>query len=216
LSNRNENYGPVDNPDGAGAHSTGGNDERNNAGSIPARPYSSEPPSDNPHIVTEYQRGFDDGFKRAIECVRSSEPPSSDAPAVSPLEMARCFHETYERLAPHYGYATREATREFNAHSDNGRLMIAVCAEIIAAYSVSQPRVEWISVKDKLPEFGQAVVYFFSLVGSHVGHYDGQDQHGLPVFAGRNGFLAGDVTHWIPLPPRPVPYSGSTKSVEQP
>jgi hypothetical protein len=141
-------------------------------------------------------------------------PPSSDAPAVSPLEMARCFHETYERLAPHYGYATREATREFNAHSDNGRLMIAVCAEIIAAYSVSQPRVEWISVKDKLPEFGQAVVYFFSLVGSHVGHYDGQDQHGLPVFAGRNGFLAGDVTHWIPLPPRPVPYSGSTKSVQ--
>jgi hypothetical protein len=172
---------------------------------------AAQPPSDNPHIVTEYQRGFDDGFKRAIECVRSSEPPSSDAPAVSPLEMARCFHETYERLAPHYGYATREATREFNAHSDNGRLMIAVCAEIIAAYSVSQPRVEWISVKDKLPEFGQAVVYFFSLVGSHVGHYDGQDQHGLPVFAGRNGFLAGDVTHWIPLPPRPVPYSGSTK-----
>jgi hypothetical protein len=27
------------------------------------------------------------------------------------------------------------------------------------------PSVEWISVKDKLPEFGQAVVYFFSLVG---------------------------------------------------
>jgi hypothetical protein len=73
------------------------------------------------------------------------------------------------------------------------------------------PSVEWISVKDKLPEFGQAVVYFFSLVGSHVGHYDGPDEHGLPVFAGRFGFLAGDVTHWIPLPPRPVPYSGSTK-----
>ena len=50
--------------------------------------------------------------------------------AASPLEMARRFHETYERLAPRYGHTTRVDTREFLPHSDNGRLMIAVCEEL--------------------------------------------------------------------------------------
>ena len=42
------------------------------------------------------------------------------------------FHEAYERLAPHHGYETRIDTRNFDPTSPNGRLMIAVCAEIIA------------------------------------------------------------------------------------
>lgn len=47
------------------------------------------------------------------------------------LELAIQFHETYERLAPEFGYATREDTREFDPESANGKLMIAVCAELI-------------------------------------------------------------------------------------
>ena len=45
-------------------------------------------------------------------------------------ELARLFHATYERLAPKYGYVTREETKEFDADSANGKLMIAVCGEI--------------------------------------------------------------------------------------
>lgn len=52
--------------------------------------------------------------------------PSADAEA-----LARKFHETYERLAPLYGYETRAETREFNVNSPNGRLMLAVCAELL-------------------------------------------------------------------------------------
>lgn len=51
--------------------------------------------------------------------------------------LARRFHETYERLAPQFGYETRNETRRFDPDSANGRLMIAVveavASEIIAA-----------------------------------------------------------------------------------
>lgn len=46
--------------------------------------------------------------------------------------LARRFHEAYERLAPVYGYATRHETREFDPESPNGKLMVAVCREILA------------------------------------------------------------------------------------
>lgn len=44
--------------------------------------------------------------------------------------LARQFHEVYERLAPSFGYATREETREFDPLSPNGLLMVAVCKEL--------------------------------------------------------------------------------------
>lgn len=50
---------------------------------------------------------------------------------MTPTDLAVLFHETYERLAPTFGYATREETRQFDENSPNGRLMIAVCREIM-------------------------------------------------------------------------------------
>lgn len=47
-------------------------------------------------------------------------------------QMAKRFHETYERLAPLFGYETRAETRAFDPESANGKLMIAVCADFIA------------------------------------------------------------------------------------
>jgi hypothetical protein len=47
------------------------------------------------------------------------------------LALAKRFHEVYERLAPLHGYTTRESTREFNPDSANGKLMVAVCREIM-------------------------------------------------------------------------------------
>jgi len=55
--------------------------------------------------------------------------PMPDAESV-----ARLFHETYERLAPTFGYETREATRVSwdNMPERNKRLMIATTAELLA------------------------------------------------------------------------------------
>jgi len=51
--------------------------------------------------------------------------------------LALRFHETYERLAPSFGYETRPDTKAFDPDSPNGRLMIAVCSELSAALSSS-------------------------------------------------------------------------------
>jgi hypothetical protein len=52
------------------------------------------------------------------------------ATLVAALELAREFHDAYERLAPSFGYETRPDTKEFDPDSPNGKLMIAVCSEI--------------------------------------------------------------------------------------
>jgi hypothetical protein len=49
----------------------------------------------------------------------------------SAYELAVLFHETYERLAPEFGYETRPDTKKFDPLSKNGRLMVAVCMEIL-------------------------------------------------------------------------------------
>ena len=51
---------------------------------------------------------------------------------MTPEELAVLFHDTYERLAPSFGYETRTETRQFNPDTPNGRLMIAVCGEVLA------------------------------------------------------------------------------------
>jgi hypothetical protein len=58
--------------------------------------------------------------------------PVPDVP--SPAEkLARRFHETYERLAPDYGYKTREASAVpwEDVPFQNKRLMIAVAQELL-------------------------------------------------------------------------------------
>lgn len=55
-------------------------------------------------------------------------------------EMARKFHNTYERLAPQFGYETREETKQFDPSSANGQLMIAVCREVGQAIRQDQMR----------------------------------------------------------------------------
>lgn len=50
---------------------------------------------------------------------------------LTPLQLAALFHEAYERLAPTYGYETRPETRTFDPETQNGRLMIAVCKEVL-------------------------------------------------------------------------------------
>lgn len=51
---------------------------------------------------------------------------------VLPEVLAQRFHEAYERLAPSFGYETRESSRKpwTDVPEQNKRLMIAVCAEV--------------------------------------------------------------------------------------
>lgn len=51
--------------------------------------------------------------------------------ATDALTLAERFHEAYERLAPEFGYETRPETRKFSPDTKNGRLMVAVCRELL-------------------------------------------------------------------------------------
>jgi len=65
----------------------------------------------------------------------------------------------------------------------------------------------WININDKLPDKGQSVYYYFETCGVNEGHYDGIGiEIKLPCFFGQNGWLCGDVTHWMPrgIPKPPV------------
>jgi hypothetical protein len=52
---------------------------------------------------------------------------------MTPEYLAIMFHDIYERLAPNYGYETRKDTKKFNKDSPNGKLMVAVCKEVLEA-----------------------------------------------------------------------------------
>ena len=54
-------------------------------------------------------------------------------------QLALKFHETYERLAPEFGYETRSDTKKFDPESNNGRLMIAVCEAIMRGLEDAEP-----------------------------------------------------------------------------
>jgi hypothetical protein len=66
------------------------------------------------------------------------EDVAADNAADNAEALAQRFHETYERLAPSFGYETREASAKPWAQvpEQNRALMIAVCAEILATISV--------------------------------------------------------------------------------
>lgn len=48
------------------------------------------------------------------------------------LEIAKEFHDTYEKLASEYTYETREDTKVFDINSNNGKLMYATVNEIVS------------------------------------------------------------------------------------
>lgn len=66
---------------------------------------------------------------RAIDLDQFKPESTNDA-----LQLAKQFHSLYERRAPEFGYETREKTRTFDETSLNGRLMIAVCQEIMTQF----------------------------------------------------------------------------------
>lgn len=53
-------------------------------------------------------------------------------------DLARRFHDTYERRAPEFGYETRPDTKAFDPSTPNGRLMIAVCGDILSGLGLAE------------------------------------------------------------------------------
>ncbi len=71
------------------------------------------------------------------------------SPATNPLlvdaeELARAFHESYERLAPQYNYRTRRgsAVPWEDVPESNRRLMIATAGEVINRIRAEDRRIE--------------------------------------------------------------------------
>jgi len=64
------------------------------------------------------------------KCYQRDDAPMPHPEAES---LAKAFHETYERLAPSYGYETRKESAKpwSEVPEKNKRLMIAVCSEIL-------------------------------------------------------------------------------------
>lgn len=59
---------------------------------------------------------------------------------MTPLKLAILFHENYERLAFSFGYETRKDTKHFDETTPNGKLMVAVCTEILTALAPKEPK----------------------------------------------------------------------------
>ncbi len=59
---------------------------------------------------------------------------------MTPEQLARLFHTTYERLAPAYGYETRRASAVpwDEVPAPNKALMVAVATEVLAALDVDE------------------------------------------------------------------------------
>lgn len=61
---------------------------------------------------------------------------------MSPEELAQFFHETYERLAPNYGYTTRRSSAVpwEEVPEPNKSLMIAVCERVLEKLNQEEKR----------------------------------------------------------------------------
>ena len=96
--------------------------------------------------------------------------------------LARQFHDIYERLAPQFGYVTREETQHFEPTTPNGRLMIAVTDEIERAtipldlaaltYTDTVPTdLGWYAVQEKLGKRQTTIVKLHRFAAGYAPYY---------------------------------------------
>lgn len=76
---------------------------------------------------------------KQIKELAQPEAPKVEQEHLNPTELAMLFHEAYERLAPSFGYETRDDTKSLDLNSPNGKLMVAVCTEIAGHFSHPAP-----------------------------------------------------------------------------
>lgn len=101
-----------------------------------------------------------------------SEPSPTLADLVADEEVARLFHETYERLAPDFGYRTRVASAVpwADVPPGNKALMVAVAGVVRAALAAPDPGplpVDWLG-QDILDSLLTSVAYLMEENGASV------------------------------------------------
>jgi hypothetical protein len=69
---------------------------------------------------------------------------------MTPQELAVFFHETYERLAPRFGYETRPDTKAFDPQSPNGKLMTEVAACVLTRLAAEDHDVRAIDTVERI------------------------------------------------------------------
>lgn len=109
--------------------------------------------------------------KDAIAAIRAAQQPTWMSSFKAAQQLAVRFHEAYERLAPSFGYTTRPETRTLDLQSANGRLMVAVCQELLtsnrAAIGDTTARSGDVGASD-LPPLPRAVVDEHNLQGGRL------------------------------------------------
>jgi len=80
-------------------------------------------------------------MEAALHSVASGSGECHYVDAHEAEQLAERFHETYERLAPEYGYETRKesAVPWCDVPDSNKRLMVAVCRELLADARYAEP-----------------------------------------------------------------------------
>lgn len=56
------------------------------------------------------------------------------------IMLARQFHDVYEKLAPQFGYETRQDTKQFDPNSSNGQLMTSTIQTLLAEGRIVIPQ----------------------------------------------------------------------------
>jgi hypothetical protein len=129
---------------------------------------------------------------------------SNEAPTDA-LRLATRFHETYERLAPSFGYETRQDTKKFDPETPNGRLMVAVCAELAAAPASPLPGGGWQDISTA-PRQERVMLghkdfkgWFCLAICNALGEWSYDDRPW-----GQQDAPDKEATHWMPLPAAPT------------
>lgn len=83
-------------------------------------------------IADAYERGHSKAYEetKAIDKVTEGDRVIAAYERAAKVLTAELFHEIYERLAPDFGYETREDTKAFDPNSKNGKLMVATVNEV--------------------------------------------------------------------------------------
>ena len=95
-----------------------------------------------PAPVAEARRYLDELRDLIINSPAPAAPPAgTDLTRIFAELMERRFHETYERLAPTFGYETRpeSAVPWDQVPEQNRELMVAVCAELLGQNTAGRP-----------------------------------------------------------------------------
>lgn len=69
-----------------------------------------------------------------------TDPQAAPGTPLTPEDVARYFHEAYERLAPSFGYETRKASAVpwADVPEPNRSLMVAVAGEVLATLDAAR------------------------------------------------------------------------------